>query len=837
MRAVAFVCLLVLFGCAMRSARAGQMAGHEYTALSAMTWLSGTARDVVEANQDAYLSGAQGPDTTGIVMFNLNMVNDAVGEESHYSAKKAELALAILDAAKTDRDKAFALGWMTHYINDLFVHPVVNDYGGYYAVDPKHHKELEQLETKHVLLNHGDLVTQEMSNTVPATFGSTFAGFIFDGYHAAFPEENRYKTGNEWVGSNKFYFARRYNEASDWSLAASRDFYLAHSNGSGKHGSLESWTESLAVWKLFPPMPSAKEYETLRKPLDITVVKPYSDRIEVTAEVKDSKHYGRFLVDWDAAAVAAQQYAAQVFSLASDYLDAAEGEHKAEIRGQLLAVIPNANLDQPHAAFDPTKALPGGANCERLAYQLTLFPQTGAAGEQKPVVIEGSSTPIVYGTAEGFAGSKSGTVTFQISLPKNLKVYRFALLTGMTDTAAFKNPEYRDVDWCKVEGTNNSVDAPGPGMVIVGAPFSVRIPLPPTMANQPGERRWLVMKKGHNMTLEETVDYVNGDADEDFYRVDLLVLSEKVSATAVEATLQVTGIDADEQQLLEDAELVMLWFAPGMAKEQTRSPFDRLVATGKLTQAQVKKLTQDLSAYAKTLSGISAQQEAAMIDLKQRVELAKLGIGPGDITGVRYSAAVPLDLYGARLKVTLPPGWSPVDSRDELAQFARRDQHVEDAQGNDKWESAARLKIIVGTKPETVKTNDFEDADPPKAPPPGDAPSGYQTAFAGAHAGETAQPLVIAGFSGARYETVKRNTNADGTLDITISGEALLRKGGIYLEIVYYLEAEASRITDWKDGKTVLIYDGNADTAKAVEQAQKDMQAMWRSIRLEPVRP
>ncbi|HEY3377686.1 MAG TPA: zinc dependent phospholipase C family protein, partial [Armatimonadota bacterium] len=272
MRMAAVWCVVMLLGVAMCSAQAGQMAGHEYTALAAESWLTGNARAMVAANQDAYLSGAQGPDTTGIVMYNLNLAFNAVGEESHYSDRKAALALAILDAAKNDREKAYALGWITHYINDYFVHPVVNEYGGYYATDPKHHKELEQLETKYVFSAHGDIVTQEMSNNIPMNLGPTFANFIFDGYHATFPEEKRYQTGKEWVGSNNGYFCKRYNEASDWSLAASRDFYLAHSNGSGKHGSLASWTESLAVWKLFPPMPSTKEYDALAHPLELTKI-------------------------------------------------------------------------------------------------------------------------------------------------------------------------------------------------------------------------------------------------------------------------------------------------------------------------------------------------------------------------------------------------------------------------------------------------------------------------------------------------------------------------------------------------------------------------------------
>ena len=142
------------------SAKAGQMAGHIYTAVESIRYLNGNAKKIVESNLDAYLSGAQGPDICGVVMPKLNMLSyfNAIGEETHYSDKKAKLAIFLLSCARNDKERAYALGWISHYLNDVQVHSVVNKYGGFYEKFSAHHKELEMLETKRVLTKYSSII-------------------------------------------------------------------------------------------------------------------------------------------------------------------------------------------------------------------------------------------------------------------------------------------------------------------------------------------------------------------------------------------------------------------------------------------------------------------------------------------------------------------------------------------------------------------------------------------------------------------------------------------------------------------------------------------------------
>jgi len=204
----------------------------------------------------------------------------------------------------------------------------------------------------------------------------------------------------------------------------------------------------------------------------------------------------------------------------------------------------------------------------------------------------------------------------------------------------------------------------------------------------------------------------------------------------VDATVQVWKVDGDRDAFLGDTELVMLWYAPGMSKPTRGSPFKSLVAAGKLTEAQVTALNATLAAYGDSLKSGTWRERDALVDLKTRSEMAKLGIGPEDLTGVRYSASVPMSLYGTRLGTSLPPGWTPRDARDAFARFVTLSRGAEHPTSETMWSIHGHATIAVGTKPEHVHTGDYEDSDPPSAPPPGTALSGYQTAFAAAHAGE-----------------------------------------------------------------------------------------------------
>ncbi|OPZ82081.1 MAG: hypothetical protein BWY76_02824 [bacterium ADurb.Bin429] len=322
MRSCMGICLALL--CVALGGYCGQMSSHVYTALQAKDGLTGAAAAVVTAREDAYLAGAQGPDVVGVVMPGLDKLSgwNSAGTESHYHPKKAELALNLLEAAGTDpAARAYAIGWISHYVNDIHVHELVNRYGGYYAVDETQHKVLEQLETKHVLVAHADVVTKARAEQNYAALGDTFAAFIINAYRATFPENALYKI------ENTNYFCRRFNEAAGYCTDAHKVFYATATTKAknGNHG----W--GMATLK-FPNMPTFDDYELMLRGMEITDVKPGKDRLTAVVKMHDTKCYGRFLADWEMAANAAIARTRAVYGLISAYLDATDPAVRAAAR-------------------------------------------------------------------------------------------------------------------------------------------------------------------------------------------------------------------------------------------------------------------------------------------------------------------------------------------------------------------------------------------------------------------------------------------------------------------------------------------------------------------------
>jgi len=441
------------------TARAGQIPGHIYTAMQSRSGLTGPAKTAVDNNLAYYLTGAQGPDTIGIIQYELRKISffNSVGEETHYSPLKALLAFNVLAVAKTDQERAYALGWMTHYVNDSYVHPMVNNYGGFYEKHKIHHKELEQLETKHVFMRHSDVVIKELATTIPTAFGKEFPGFIFDAYHETYPNEKKYQSGNDWgIYPNREYFADQEDKAAKWCLSAEQTFYNSHIDGTGKHG---YWPSTIPI----PNMPSNDAYAHAMKAIEITDIATHGDHLTVTVKVNDSKLYGRFIADWEKATTQAIADGRTLLAAASAYV----ANPNADTRLALLRLIPNANLDQPRANFDDAAVFPGDITVDRVKYKLTVTPQATAGKAAKPArVLQGTSSPIIYGAAD-FCNSSAGTATIEIPLGADLAPYKFELQAGLSGTVVETRPEYRDVDWTEAQGTQLADSRSGPGWKLV----------------------------------------------------------------------------------------------------------------------------------------------------------------------------------------------------------------------------------------------------------------------------------------------------------------------------------------------------------------------------------
>jgi hypothetical protein len=74
----------------------------------------------------------------------------------------SQFSLQLIKSARTDEEQAFAIGWLSHYAVDAFIHDLINRHGGFVSnpdlfdsAAMKQHDYLEALEMRHVLQLNG----------------------------------------------------------------------------------------------------------------------------------------------------------------------------------------------------------------------------------------------------------------------------------------------------------------------------------------------------------------------------------------------------------------------------------------------------------------------------------------------------------------------------------------------------------------------------------------------------------------------------------------------------------------------------------------------------------
>lgn len=441
---------------------AGQMSSHDYTAVLAKDGLTGTALKAVTTNEDAYLSGAQGPDTTGVVQFTFDSasLHRSVGDETHYDKQKAELAVNILDSAgKNPARIAFAIGWISHYINDIYVHKVVNNYGGYFKFYARHHKVLEQLETKYIMAKYPQIENFTRSHVQYDKQGARFADFIFDAYHATYPKNEWYDQANvRWkdTADKRAYFCSRFNEAAGWSYSAHSEFYRSatYKEAGGKHRYLSGGI-------VFPNMPSFTDYNKYLNAIVITGVKAAKDKLTCTVKLNDNRLYGRFLADWQAAADKAVIDTRAIYPLISAYLDQNKATSKAALRERLLKAVPSESLDnpleevKPDSDFQPPKVFPGDQSYRSPLYTCVFTP-VKAKGSGSTV---SGTAPAMTIKTVGWEGSEDGETKLEITVPRGVYPYKFNLKVAVAKRDDFANPAYLNKSWAQATGQSSTEKA------------------------------------------------------------------------------------------------------------------------------------------------------------------------------------------------------------------------------------------------------------------------------------------------------------------------------------------------------------------------------------------
>lgn len=423
------------------TAFAGQMSSHIYTAVRTESMFTGKAKSIVTAPnaEQYYLAGAQGPDVIGVIMPELDKItpNKSAGSETHYSPLKAHLALSILDNAKIGAERAYAIGWITHYLNDIYVHQVVNQYGGFYAIAPLHHKELEQLETLYVMTKHADVVTP---GRIVQNYGGLppgFTDFIFAGFRKTYAQSEIYS--NE----TPEYFNKRYNEAGFWCSQAHLIFWgtASHPERKGVHQHMLGY--------IIPNMPSADDIQNFLNAVEITEPSATPEKVNATIRIHDNKCYGRFLADWEVATKGAIASGSAMSVKLSAYLNAPAGTKKQELRKKLLAAIPSKNLDQPLDNFMPVNVIPGDKTYRKPYYVCRFWPEKDPNNVKE---VSGRCDELTI-KSTNWSGSEDGEVALEIPVPTGMShPYCYELKVATIGKLDFIRPDYEKRSWFGVSG-------------------------------------------------------------------------------------------------------------------------------------------------------------------------------------------------------------------------------------------------------------------------------------------------------------------------------------------------------------------------------------------------
>lgn len=412
-----FLVFLILAG----ACQASQIAGHVYSALKAYQRAPKEVRDIIGPNLDAYLMGSSGPDiayTThyirlgaaariGIDVFPPG--TEGHGDKPGVPPKSGDLIQTMYRLAEehnNDRERAFVLGWLTHYCTDNVIHPLVNRFGGYYTEDPSHHKILEMIECEHVfqkedagplnryVLNPGMTYGKD-SNTCPylvndahvALFGDTTNGSAYK------PFKRREELGEpnpDQLVLDTSGLLRPKGEVSPESIVVYQDYMPMFILNFGRnaenvqaaskammdvHNGLkpEWWGKTILGVALNGPPPNLYDYELLMEPLNIDKVSVSAQQrpdgtstgwLRIDYTVNDIRLLKLFCDDWDKAMPVAIRDCVHNMILCVKGC----GSYKPK----------NTNLNEGPNGFDPKSVWPGNPVVTRMLATVHLYDSGGS---------------------------------------------------------------------------------------------------------------------------------------------------------------------------------------------------------------------------------------------------------------------------------------------------------------------------------------------------------------------------------------------------------------------------------------------------------------------------
>ena len=442
--------LVVLVWWVCQAAQGGQLVSHALLAERLLARMPPPLRAVCERHRLDYLTGALGPDIAGVgadVQDVTTVGRRRLGWEAHYE-KTGLVCLTLLERATTERQLAFAVGWVTHYLNDVHVHPLVNQYGGLYdEADTKRqerHKALEILESYHIFADGSMWSAIKRNWNMPGEPGDvdTLPGWLDPELQTLVCDVFRELFGGAYEEERaRVDFGYSLKSTADVTRQAARLFRRTHENGGGAFqgtSGLDMSTE-LTSWKL-PRMPTREEYDWIQRgPLELLESDATEGSIRVRVRATDTKLLGRFLVEWEREMARAVGESDALLSLLGEYYVArcqggdsfagpAQGTaEERRLVAALRGILPDVDLDDPPLAPYPVDAFwPGDVDIREVYYSVdvTWVEDGEDAGTEH---VTGLAALRLTEEAKGYQDSRCGVGEVEIPLPaRRASAYRFA---------------------------------------------------------------------------------------------------------------------------------------------------------------------------------------------------------------------------------------------------------------------------------------------------------------------------------------------------------------------------------------------------------------------------
>lgn len=658
-----------------------------------------------------------------------------------------EVCLALLKAAETRGELAYALGWITHFITDTYIHDLINQWGGYfYSGGANRHKALEALECKHVIAQHADKM--RLTRFEPGHLDSRmFGGLVIRAFATVYPDNPNYREpgaetfvealvlGDEMVAFGSQWF---YEYATNPPTDALHSLALQTMHDKER----DRAAVFLAAIPRLPVPPRQDEYERMFTPLR-TTVQASDTSLEITLEMPDSRMHARFLHEWERAMDEAVRSAAHILPLCvaygqkqmahwrnipkddRDYAAPLPPELEGEwsrIRAALAAINPLDNLEKPREYADrQLKLVQVGP---RLLPQPTFLPThvyadlevtggvpTSRSRVQVSMEISEEARKAAYG-----AGQK-----LRVTVEPATATLRVEPLAGPYEFSGRfmlrPDPLVEGIDWVAFSGKHPPGELATTGVgVLLGDPFDVTITLPEGEAD--GEPRWVFIRPDDDVT-EHDLDSIRLSMDKDRFRFDIHTLEQTRVGDEVRAKLQFTNLNL--VSFTGPGKLVMVWFPEGkghtdlqglmrelneamQAAEAALEALDDI--TERLDEKDLAALEKTMEAYEQELSrtNLSEEQQEELFERKLAEELRKLGIdleaelaadpAVAAVTAERkvpFISSRPLEISPVEAVLRLAEGWEDTTRRrGEMPSVAGRSRGEE------------RGQVMVGGQPREV---------------------------------------------------------------------------------------------------------------------------------------